>query len=353
MVSVIVFAHEFGHYIFAKMFGVKVEEFSIGFGKELLGFNDRSGTRWKFSMIPAGGYVKMFGDADETSAPDNEKIRHMQDDVKSRTLHCKPLYQKALVIFGGPLANFIFAFLLLSFLYGYLGKVTVDPIVTSVVAESPAAHAGFQVGDKILKMNGTPVAGFDKVKQFVYLNREREISFVVLRDGKELFIQATPRIESGTDIFGNQENLPRLGIESSIVHYSKVSPMTAMKLSIIEVGNVIRSTLKILGQTIIGRSSPDSIGGPIKIAKYSGQSFQRGYAMVIWFMAMLSINLGLFNLFPIPMLDGGHLLFYLIEWINGDKVAVKYQEWASKVGIAILLAILVFAAFNDIRFILR
>ncbi|KYH12704.1 RIP metalloprotease RseP [Neorickettsia sp. 179522] len=353
VVSVIVFAHEFGHYIFAKMFGVKVEEFSIGFGKELFGFNDKSGTRWKLSMIPAGGYVKMFGDLDESSAVDFEKIQMMDDCMKAQTLNCKPLYQKALVIFGGPLANFVFAFLVLSFLYGYFGKVTVEPVVASVIIDSPAANAGFKVGDRILAINNKPVVSFDEIKKFIYLNRNSAVSFTVLRDGYEISMSVTPKIEIGEDIFGNHEEVPKLGIEASKIQRSEIGVLDAMRFSLIEIGNVIHSTLKLLGQTITGEAKTDAIGGPIKIAKYSGQSMRMGFAMVLWFMAMLSINLGLFNLFPIPVLDGGHLLFYLIEWIKGGRVAIGFQQWAERAGMLLLIAILVFAVFNDIRFILR
>ncbi|ACT69677.1 RIP metalloprotease RseP [Neorickettsia risticii str. Illinois] len=353
VVSVIVFAHEFGHYIFAKMFGVKVEEFSIGFGKELFGFNDKSGTRWKLSMIPAGGYVKMFGDLDESSATDFEKIRMMDDCMRAQTLNCKPLYQKALVIFGGPFANFVFAFLILSFLYGCFGKVTVEPVVASVIRDSPAAHAGFRVGDRILTMNNKPIVSFDEIRKFIYLNRDSAVSFTVSRNGDEISISVTPRIEVGEDIFGNREELPKLGIEASKIQRSEIGVLDAMRFSLIEIGNVVHSTLKLLGQTIAGKAKTDAIGGPIKIAKYSGQSMRMGFTMFLWFMAMLSINLGLFNLFPIPMLDGGHLLFYLIEWIKGDRVAVGFQQWAGRAGMLLLIAILVFAVFNDIRFVLR
>lgn len=352
VISVIVFAHEFGHYIFAKMFGVKVEEFSIGFGRELFGFYDRSGTRWKFSMIPAGGYVRMFGDVDESSTEDFEKINTMTDELKAQTLHCKPLLQKVLVIFGGPLANFIFAFFVLTFLYGCFGKITVEPVVTSIVHDSPAENAGFKIGDRVIRINDKPIFSFDEMKRFIYLDPNSEMSFTVLRDNSELVISLTPRIEAGKDVFGNQEKVPRIGVEASQVRYNRVGVIGAMHLSLIEIGTVTHSTFKLLGRMITGRISGDAVGGPIKIAKYSGQSMRMGPAVLLWFMAMLSINLGLFNLFPIPMLDGGHLLFYLIEWIKGDKVAVSFRQWASRAGMVLLIAILVFAAYNDIRFVL-
>lgn len=349
IISVIVFVHEFGHYFFAKIFGVKVEEFSIGFGKELFGFNDKSGTRWKFCLIPAGGYVKLFGDTNEASTPDSAMLTAFTDEEKSKTLHFKKTYQKMLIVLGGPFANFIFSMIILLGFYLSIGKPFVNPVITAIVQDSPAMKYGLQAGDRILKMDNTNIVWFDDISRFVALNTGEEIEITLLRNSEVHIIHLKPEIVKANDSLGNEIDMAKIGILSDRLAYSELGFLQALKFSVLEVKNVITSTMKILWQIAVGKRDSSAIGGPIRIAKYSAQSFDKGMITVLWFMAMLSINLGLINLFPIPVLDGGHFIFYIIEAIKGGAVALKYQEYAAKVGLAIIAAIFLFATFNDVR----
>lgn len=349
ILSIIVFIHEFGHYYIAKLSGVKIETFSIGFGKELFGWNDKSGTRWKISLIPMGGYVKMFGDADPSSSPDNDKISQFSEEDKKIAFHTKPLYKKAAIVAAGPLANFLLAIVIIAFFFSYYGKPTTLSKVSLVSAESAAFEAGIKAGDDIIYIDDSKIDTFSDVQRIISINTGTAINITLKRNNEIIETTATPRMHERKDIFGNDIQTPLLGISSTEVSYEKENIFKAVVSATIETYKISGSTLKAIGQMITGERSVKEISGPIGIAKYSGQSAKRGITTVLWFMAIISINLGLVNLFPIPVLDGGHLLYYTIEAATGKPVADKVQEIGFKIGIALVLTLAIFAVFNDIE----
>lgn len=348
IISVIVFIHEFGHYLVARLCGVRVEEFSIGFGKELIGWNDSHGTRWKVSLLPIGGYVKMFGDADPSSSPDKEKLSHLTEEEKKVAFQHKTLLQKAAVVAAGPAANFILAILILTGFFMFIGLPKTLPVVGDIMAGSAAEAAGMKVGDRILTLDGKEVERFADIQRVMRLHKVGNVETVIDRSGQQLTLSVTPKIQETKDVFGNAVNVALLGVTSGKVEYEKLSLPAAMAASVVESYRMCEDTLKALGQMISGTRSVQELGGPIKIAKYSGQSAQQGFTAVLWFMAVLSINLGLINLFPIPMLDGGHLLFYSVEALQGRPLAEKLQDYAFKFGFVLLISLMAFTTVNDI-----
>jgi regulator of sigma E protease len=349
ILSVIVFIHEFGHYYIAKISGVKIEVFSIGFGKELFGWNDKSGTRWKISILPFGGYVKMFGDIDPASAPDSEKIKGFTKAEKKIAFHTKPLYIKAAIVVAGPIANFILAIAIMTFMFSYYGKPTTLPIVNTVLENSAAYEAGLQAGDVVLDMDGEKVSSFIDIQRIVSINTGTPIITNIQRGPNTMTISITPKITTRQDMFGNDIKASFLGISSTTISYEKLGVAQSIVSSTIETYNISKGTLKAMGQMIRGERSVREISGPIGIAKYSGQSAEKGIGTVLWFITILSINLGLINLFPIPVLDGGHLLYYAVEAVRGKPMADKIQQWGFKIGIALVVTLAIFAVFNDIR----
>lgn len=359
IISVIVFVHEMGHYLLGKAFGVKAETFSLGFGKELFGFNDRSGTRWKFSLIPAGGYVKFFGDSDEASTPDEKLLKGLvKEEEKAQSLYFKPLYQKALIIIGGPMANLLFAVIILFGFALSFGKTFTEPVITYIEKGGPADIAGLKIGDKILQINHRKVHGFNDIIKEVNLNVAEKILLLRERKAGTLetpnteIIEVIPKFVITKDMLGNENRTPAIGIASNIITHANLSVPQALYSSLEETKHIMYATLRVLGQIITGKRDTSSLGGPVRIAKYSVQSLDRGLITILWFIAMLSINLGLINLFPIPLLDGGHLVVYIIELLIGESAALKYQTHATKVGFLILIAIFLLATFNDIKSIL-
>lgn len=349
VLSVIVFIHEYGHYIVAKLSGIKIEVFSIGFGKELVGWNDKSGTRWKISLLPLGGYVKMFGDIDPASAPDTEKINHFTEEERKIAFHTKPLGIKAAVVAAGPIANFLLAIVLMTFFFSFLGKPTNNAQINVVMAGSAAEAAGLKDGDLITHLDGITVKTFTDVQRMVALNTGTPIAITFQREGVEATITVTPTMHERQDIFGNTVKSPMLGISSTSITYEKLNVPNAFTAAIVETYNISASTLTAIGQMLIGQRSPKEISGPIGIAKYSGQSAEKGIETLLWFITVLSINLGLINLFPIPVLDGGHLLYYAVEAIRGKPMADRIQQIGFKIGIALVATLAIFAIINDLR----
>lgn len=348
VLTIIVFAHEFGHYIVAKLSGVKVEQFSIGFGRELFGFNDKSGTRWKFCLWPLGGFVKMFGDINPASVPDKENLTNMTEEEKKLAFHTKSLPIKAAVVAAGPLANFIFALILLAGYFVYYGKPETKPIISDIIKDSAAQKAGFLVGDEIISMDGTKTSSFGDIQRIIALNTGSIINFQIKRSNENITINTAPIMKLRKDIFGNELKLPTLGIASNEIKLTELGFFESLGEASLEIYHISVSTLKALGQMVTGSRDLSEITGPIGIAKYSGQSANSGAATLIWFMVILSVNLGLVNLFPIPVLDGGHLLYYSIEAVRGKPMADKYQLFGFRIGIAIVISLAVFAVINDI-----
>ena len=353
ILSILVFVHEYGHYLGCKICGVKVDSFSIGMGKELWGWTDKSSVRWKVSMLPFGGYLKMYGDDDIASGQtDKEVIEKMSEDEKKVSFYFQNPYKKFLIVFFGPFFNLIFAVLLLTCIYRITGVEDLKPVITEVVVDSPAELAGFQKDDYILSINGEKIKNFSEVMNIVAVNNLKPLTFEVLRNNETIKLEVQPKIITTKDMFGNEVKTSGIGIASQITESKKVNIFQAFIQANISVFKMCKDTLIVLGQMIVGDRSTDGLGGPLKIAQYSGQSFEGGFLVVLYFMALISANLGLMNLLPIPVLDGGHLLFFIIEIIARRPIPDKIQEKLLQGGFGILILVMVFATFNDFKSIL-
>jgi regulator of sigma E protease len=349
VLTALVFVHELGHYLVARRNGVRIEIFSIGFGPELFGWWDRAGTRWKFSAIPLGGYVKMFGDSDATSMP-GSGLPMMTEDEKRVSFHHKRLGQRAAVVAAGPIANFVFAVLLFAALYITVGQPYTPADVGAVSPDSAAERAGIKQGDVILSIDGRKIARFEEVQQIIQLNQGTPVQMVVRRDGAEVPLSVTPQVTEEKDVFGNLHRRGRIGVRGgSAPEYVKRDPATALYYAAGETWNISFGTLKAMGEMIIGARGTDELGGPIRIAQMSGEVAQIGIVALIGFMAVLSVNLGLINLFPIPVLDGGHLLFYAAEAVRGRPLGQRAQEYGFRIGLALVLMLMVFATWKDLE----
>ncbi len=348
VLTILVFVHELGHYWIARRKGVKVEIFSIGFGPELVGWTAKSGTRWKISLLPLGGYVKMFGDMDASSRPDDEKFAAMTAEERSVAFPMKPLGARAWIVAGGPLANFLFAFLLLCGLFIFDGQTRTPAVITGVVEGSAAAEAGLLPGDRIVSVNGQQIVRFEELQRFIQLNLEQPIEMVVERDGQSVPLTAQPKIVEIDDAGGCPMKIARLGVSAEGAELVEFGPLEAIGVAASETWGIARDTLAGIWQIITGERSTDELGGPVRIAEISGQVAKFGLVSIIWFMAVISVNLGLINLFPIPVLDGGHLLFYAIEGARGRPLGARAQDYGFKIGIALVLSLMIFATINDL-----
>ncbi|MGE5546400.1 MAG: RIP metalloprotease RseP [Solirubrobacterales bacterium] len=347
ILTVVVFVHELGHFLVARWNGVKVEVFSIGFGPEVWGFNAKSGTRWRLSLLPLGGYVKMFGDADAASTPDD---RPMTEEEKAVAFHHKRVGQRAAIVFAGPAANFIFAIIGMSAMFMVLGQTVVEPVVGKVLEGSAAADAGLAPGDRIVAINGSRVDRFQDIQRIVMLEIEHPLNLAVQRGGGRFEVLAKPRIVERKSVFGEMQKVPILGIgadpaSTRVVQHGVGS---ALLESLRETEAMVTSTFVGIGQMISGTRDTDQLGGPIRIAKGAGEAAQLGLSSVVYYTILLSLNLGLINLFPIPVLDGGHLLFYGFEAILGRPLGERAQEYGFRIGLFLVLALMVFATRNDI-----
>lgn len=355
VLSVIVFVHEFGHYFVAKLCGVKIEVFSIGFGREIYGLTDRSGTRWKFSLLPFGGYVKMFGDETAASTPDTAKLDALDPEQRKVSFHFKPLWQKALVVAAGPAANFVLAIAIMTgFLY-WGGLTSSEPIVGAVMDDSPAAAAGLLAGDRVISIDGEKVESFSDIPTKIATNLGTSIRLDVLRGKEHLNIEVTPQFREDKDMLGNAIKRPLIGIQSQKMDVKNLSFFQAVGIAIQQTFELCKISLRFLGQMIAGERSTSDLKGPLGIAKMSGQVTQSGTTfeetarMILWFIAMLSVNLGLVNILPVPMLDGGHLMYYGIEAASGRPLARRFQEFGFRIGFYLIIGLMAFSVFNDLR----
>jgi regulator of sigma E protease len=348
ILTVLVFVHEFGHYFIARRNGVRVDVFSIGFGPEVFGWHDRAGTRWKFSAIPLGGYVKMFGDNDASSGLPAAGLSRMTPAEREVSFHYKRLGQRAAIVVAGPAANFVFAIVVLAILFMTFGQPFTPAQVGQVQPGSAAERGGIKPGDVIVKINGASVQSFENVQQDVRLNPGAPMTIVVKRGGDDLTFHVTPTKTELTDRFGNHYEIGLLGIARNGVDYVKRDPATALLQAGAETWTLSADTLQAMWQIVIGTRGTDELGGPLRIAQMSGDVAQGGIVAVVWFMAVLSINLGLINLFPVPVLDGGHLLFYAAEALRGKPLGQRAQEYGFRIGLALVLTLMVFATWNDL-----
>jgi len=347
VLTILVFVHEFGHYYVARRNGVKIEVFSIGFGPEIFGWWDRAGTRWKLSVLPLGGYVKMFGDSDPTSGLPISNLSQLTAEERDSSFPCKPLGQRAAIVAAGPIANFLFAILVLSVLFMTYGQPFTPADIGEVLTGTAAQAGGMEAGDKILSIDGRAVERFEDVQQIVQLNPNVAMNVVVDRGGKELTLHVTPSLVEEHDRLGRHQ-IGRLGIRGGKVTYVRRDPPQAVIRAVGETWNLSATTLQAMWQMVIGKRSTDELGGPIKIMKLSGEVMQLGIGPLLWFMCVLSVNLGLINLFPVPVLDGGHLLFYAAEAIRGKPLGQRAQEYGFRFGLALVLTLMIFATWNDV-----
>jgi regulator of sigma E protease len=354
LILVVVFIHEYGHFYFAKRFGVGVTDFSIGFGKELFGWNDKFGTRWKVCVIPLGGYVKFFGDRNVYSQADNDKIiKEYSKEDQDKLFVLKPLYQRALIVFGGPLANFLLAILIFFSVYTFAGKDFTPAVINEVQKDSPAMVAGLKDNDIVVSIDGNEVKSIMEVSKYIMMSTDEFINFTVNRYDQNLTFKVKPSIVEGEDNLGNKISKRMVGIKlgayNNEVNHIKLGPAKALFYAVNEVYYVSISSLKYIGSMIVGNGDTSQLGGPIRIAKISGQVAEFGILPFISLMAYISISLGLINLFPIPMLDGGHLMFYSIEKVLGRPLSQKTQEGFFRIGLFLLLSLMFFTTFNDLK----
>ena len=348
IISIIVFIHEFGHFIVARWCGVKIEEFSIGFGKKIFGFYDKKKTQWKFCILPFGGYVKMFGDKNGASIPDQELIQKMSPQERKISFLGKNVYQRIAIVGAGPIANFILAIFIFTILFRINGISFVEPVVSEVIKNSSSYEAGVKKGDRILAIDNKIIEDFQDVRGIVVTGLEKDLNFKIDRKGEEINIRISPKITSQKDVFGDEIKARSIGLIAENVVKKELSLVESFVKANRETFEISQSILKTLGQLITGKRSVKELGGPVKIAKYSGKTVDQGLIMVAWFMAMISINLGVMNLLPIPVLDGGHLFYYLIEAIKGKPLSQKFQTYGYNFGLAIVLSLMVFTTLNDI-----
>ena len=352
VLTIVVFFHELGHFLIARWAGVKVLTFSLGFGPELIGFNDRHNTRWKISAIPLGGYVKFFGDESEASTPSAEALAKMTPQERADSFHHKTVGQRAAIVAAGPIANFILAVIIFAGMALYFGKPNTTPRVDAVQPDSVAAAAGFKNGDVIAAIDGRLIETFADMQRVVSVSAGSELSFLIKRDGTELTLKATPALKEVKDLFGNSHRIGVLGIQyNAKPDESRSIPVgffESIKIGFEQVWFIIATTFKFIASLFAGAGSAGDVGGPIRIAQLSGQAASLGFQFVVQLCATLSVSIGLLNLFPVPLLDGGHLLFYGVEAVRGRPLSERAQEMGFRIGLGLVLMLMVFATYNDI-----
>ncbi|MBH0239673.1 RIP metalloprotease RseP [Methylobrevis albus] len=346
VLTIVVFVHELGHFVVARLCGVKVRTFSIGFGPELFGFDDRHGTRWRLAAIPLGGYVKFIDDADASSAGGRADGAPFVDGE----FRSKSVGRRAAIVAAGPIANFLLAIVIFALFFSLVGRSVLPPRVDEVMPDSPAAAAGFQVGDIITEVDGRPIDDFSELQRAVNASGNVTLAVSVDRGGERVVLSATPQWRDQTDQFGNVVRLAVLGITHNRenVEVVKLGPIDAVAAGVSETGYIISRTLGYLRNVVIGEEPADQIGGPIRVAQFSGQMASIGFVALINLAAMLSVSIGLINLFPVPLLDGGHLMFYAVEALRGRPLSERTQGIGFRIGMTIVLMLMVFATWNDI-----
>ncbi|MGI8723841.1 MAG: RIP metalloprotease RseP [Methyloceanibacter sp.] len=351
VLTLVVFFHELGHFLVARWCGIGVKVFSIGFGPEIFGFNDRHGTRWRLSWIPLGGYVK-FIDDDNVASAGQKSLDSLSPEDCARSFQAKPVSARAAVVAAGPIANFILAIVIFTAIFSLFGERVTAAKVDVVNPGTAAARAGFVAGDTVISIDGQKIESFGEMQRIVGTSPDRDLHFVVERGGKTVEIVATPERKEITDRFGNTLRIGLLGIQRTAAPdnwtLQRHDPITAFGMAVKECYFVVTRSLGYLYDVVTGREAADQLGGPIRIAQVSGQVATAGFVALLNLAAIISVSIGLLNLFPIPMLDGGHLLFYGIEGLRGRPLSEYSQEIGFRIGLAFVLMLMVFATWNDL-----
>jgi regulator of sigma E protease len=352
VLTVVVFVHEMGHYLVARWCGIGSQAFSIGFGPELIGFTDKHGTRWKISAIPLGGYVKFIGDESATSSPVDVNNADLSADEQRRAFHTQPVWKRAATVFAGPAFNIILTVVIFSVFFALYGRQISDPLIAGVQPSSPAAEAGFEAGDRFVSVDGEKITTFSDVQRIVSGRAGDKLNFTVERDGKMVDLQAVPATVERTDPLGNKIKLGAIGVETTeaVGNFRRIEygPLESVAQAVMETGYIIGRTGEFFQRFAVGREDKCQLGGPVKIANMAGKAASQGFDWLIQLMAMLSVGIGLLNLFPLPPLDGGHLVFYAVEAIKGSPVSAAAQDIFYRVGFLLVMGFMGFVLFNDL-----
>jgi len=352
VLTVVVFVHEIGHYLVARWCGIGSQAFSIGFGPELIGFTDKHGTRWKISAIPLGGYVKFIGDESATSSPVDVNNASLSVDEQRRAFHTQPVWKRAATVFAGPAFNIILTVVIFSVFFALYGRQISDPLIAGVQPGSPAAEAGFEAGDRFISVDGEKITTFSDVQRIVSGRAGDKLNFTVERDGKMVDLQAVPAIVERTDPLGNKIKLGAIGVETTeaVGNFRRIEygPLESVAQAVMETGYIIGRTGEFFQRFAVGREDKCQLGGPVKIANMAGKAASQGFDWLIQLMAMLSVGIGLLNLFPLPPLDGGHLVFYAVEAIKGSPVSAATQDIFYRAGFLLVMGFMGFVLFNDL-----
>jgi regulator of sigma E protease len=351
VITLVVFFHELGHFLMARGFGVKVDVFSVGFGKEIFGWNDKRGTRWKVSWIPIGGYVKFAGDADVSSRPDTAATDQMTAKEREGALALKPLGQRALVAAAGPFANFILAIVLLTGLFLYTGHNSVAPIIGEVTKDSPAAAAGIRSGDRVTRIDSTEITDFQQLPEIISVAGGAPLAIGIHRGHQDMVLWVTPRLMKARDVLGNAGRQMVIGVRPDIhaqVTHENYGPVGAFAAASSESWSIIKTTILGIAQMIEGHASTDQLRGPVGIANMTRQVADFGFLPLLNLVAILSVSIGLANLFPIPLLDGGHLLYYGCEAVLGRPLGERAQDVGFRLGLVLVLGLMLLTTWNDL-----
>jgi regulator of sigma E protease len=345
VITIVVFFHELGHYAVAKFFGVKIQAFSIGFGRELFGWSDASGTRWKLSLLPLGGYVRFAGDADASSRPDTQYMEQAGEAARQGILHFKPLYQRAAVAAAGPIANFLLAIVIFSGVFMAMPQPFEPPVIADITPGSAAEAAGLRLDDEISAIDGQPIYHYSDLQRIVGASSGKEIAVSIVREGRPLVIMATPRATEIETEGGTKRTVGLLGIKD---RFEPLGPVQAFQRASRMTGELIGQTLGYFGRMVAGRADTNELSGPLGIAKASGDFAAAGFLALMNLTALISVAVGFANLLPIPVLDGGHLLYYAFEAALGRPLGERAQELGFRLGLAVVLSLMLLATFNDI-----
>ncbi|MCB1437905.1 MAG: RIP metalloprotease RseP [Rhodobiaceae bacterium] len=352
VLTIVVFFHELGHFLVARWCGVAVKVFSIGFGPEIFGWTDGKGTRWRVSWVPLGGYVKFLDDENVTSAAPHAAADSLSEAERAGSFHLKPLRSRAAVVAAGPIANFILAIAIFTVIFSVFGRTVLEPMVDQVAPDSAAAEAGFQPGDVVRSINGDAIESFSDMQRIVSVSAGVRLQIEIERNGQPLTLVAVPRMQEISDNFGNKQRIGLLGLSRTSTgenrRLERFSVPSAFVLAVKETWFFVARTMGYLYDVVAGRQAADQLGGPIQIAQVSGQVASVGLLALINLSAVLSISIGLLNLFPIPMLDGGHLLYYGIEGLRGRPLSERAQEFGFRIGLMIVLGLMILATWNDL-----